>query len=111
MATFKIDDGSSSVTLDLTYNYVYDNTWSCKKGVLPVSSGTWTSSSTAQRVILRDSKGSQVLMMDHVPVRQSWGYPFRSSDVGTTADGLMLMSGGVMGATSMGVFAWELTSA
>jgi hypothetical protein len=109
MANFTVSDGSNSVNLDLFYNYISDNTWSAGTGgagQLPVDSGTWTSSQVAKRVIFRTSSGSQVMYFDGVPISASVGYPFDGIAAGTTGDGLILMSGGVLGASSNGVIRW-----
>jgi hypothetical protein len=100
MAVISISDGSNTVEITLIYHLIGDNTWKCEPGILPVSSGTWTSSAIGNRVILSDDAG-QVLYLDHMNITVPVGYPF-SGLGGSTGDGLTLRSGGLID----GPFEW-----
>lgn len=106
MAIVRISDGSNSVDVDLVYNYVADNTWSCLPGYFAASSGTWTSSRVAKRMIFRDEEGHQLFFLDGVDIKSSWGYPF-TGIAGTSGAGLVLRQGGLL----TGPIGWEFTSA
>lgn len=74
-ATVTISNGTYSVDVELEYNYVSDNTWSCLPGYMGADSGTWTSHKSHQRIKLLNSKGKEMMVLEHVPVNVYVGDP------------------------------------
>jgi|SRR5687768_13102876 hypothetical protein len=70
-----IFNGQYSVDVNLDYNYITSNTWSCLPGYLKAKSGTWMSWKTHQRIKLFDEKGIEILVLEDVPVNVYTGDP------------------------------------
>jgi hypothetical protein len=96
MPKVKIFDDNYSVDVELDYDYITDNDWTCLPGYLKSDEGNWTSSMLHQNIKLLDEDGIEVAALLQVPVKVSTGDPL--GDLAGKGPGKCLVStkGGVM---------------
>lgn len=77
-----IRDKSTMLTIDLVYNYIGDNTWSCLPGYLRAHKGTWDISGFNRdkaTLDLVDDKGHLAARCEGFGLADVWGYPFNDT--------------------------------
>lgn len=89
MAQFTVESDSSTVDIELTFNFLSSNTWEVVGGdsnVLPYQSRTWNSSGLAKIVNFQSSDDDEFMTLSNINVSMISADRFKNLTVGDSGD-------------------------